>query len=220
MGRLQYSSPEAEAFGQIDQAVQDIESAVDDIDIILTELQSTDIANLADEVANLGFWDAYTPLNERQRGSKPNTWTSVYNINGEGYIGKLIISSKYACGARIYIDGVLEMELHYYNSNHSRAMGGIINNKNLVQIGDQSNGYDTFTCIDLDQSDVNDMQLERVYEYITSDDLPNYVGTTDLYSKCYVIEIPWFFTTSLDIQIQDDGFPIGFYGLIFEGGVK
>lgn len=48
MGREQYSSPEAEAIGRI-------ETAVDDLDTVVQELKNTDIANLSTEVANLEF---------------------------------------------------------------------------------------------------------------------------------------------------------------------
>lgn len=128
MAREEYSDPTSEAVGRI-------ETQVDEIEVLVTEIKETDLANLEENI--------YTPLKYKPFVynfygvlAQASTWQEVINITGVGYVTTAVATATAATsgklGVRITIDGVEMMSNYGFNSNPSHGMIGLLNQNELV----------------------------------------------------------------------------------------
>lgn len=119
MARKEYSDPTSEA-------VDRIEIQVDEIEILVTEIKETDLANLEENIYSPLNYDPFTEAYYNS-AFPSGVWTEVINVTGEGFIesayGVVGDDDVYA-GIQIEVDG--EIIFNCYGTNDSNDLNSVI----------------------------------------------------------------------------------------------
>lgn len=206
MARQEYSDPSGEAVARIEQAVDDIELQVDQIETIVTEIQNTDLANLAESV--------YSPLKYKPfsydfftNSNGVDQWYDI-TINGKGYIEDAVafaFQTQMNIDYELIIDGSLYMGSEGNGDlNDPTTVVGVINQKNVMSASNVTDSYSMYYPV-IKSGTPTQRQVDKsaLIKSLYNGILPNLVKQTYTYYRpCALVANPIPFETSCVLRFR------------------